>query len=254
MAGKKSEKRKYSHSRQLLDKRLGLLLMVPIAAVIFGITGIPFIRALYLSFTNKVVGVPERFIGFDNYLALFGDKIYWKSLYNTIIYTVGCITAKLALGLLLAVILNQKFRGKAFFRTALLIPWALPGMVAATTWRWMYDSTYGIINSLLLKAGLISLPIPWLSDPDITLLSTMIVNVWRGVPFFMFSLLGALQTLDGQIFEAAYVDGAGMFKRFWYITLPGISSVLGISTLLSTIWTFNDFENVFLIKIGRAHV
>ena len=97
MAGKKSEKRKYSHSRQLLDKRLGLLLMVPIAAVIFGITGIPFIRALYLSFTNKVVGVPERFIGFDNYLALFGDKIYWKSLYNTIIYTVGCITAKLAL-------------------------------------------------------------------------------------------------------------------------------------------------------------
>ena len=250
MAGKKSEKRKYSHSQQLLDKRLGLLLMVPIAAVIFGITGIPFIRALYLSFTNKVVGVPEQFIGFDNYLALFVDKIYWKSLYNTIIYTVGCITAKLALGLLLAVILNQKFRGKAFFRTALLIPWALPGMVAATTWRWMYDSTYGIINSLLLKAGLISLPIPWLSNPDITLLSTMIVNVWRGVPFFMFSLLGALQTLDGQIFEAAYVDGAGMFKRFWYITLPGISSVLGISTLLSTIWTFNDFENVFLITGG----
>ena len=89
MAGKKSEKRKYSHSQQLLDKRLGLLLMVPIAAVIFGITGIPFIRALYLSFTNKVVGVPEQFIGFDNYLALFGDKIYWKSLYNTIIYTVA---------------------------------------------------------------------------------------------------------------------------------------------------------------------
>ena len=180
-----------------------------------------------------MVGVPEQFIGFDNYLALFGDKIYWKSLYNTIIYTVGCITAKLALGLLLAVILNQKFR-----------------RVAATTWRWMYDSTYGIINSLLLTAGLISLPIPWLSNPDITLLSTMIVNVWRGVPFFMFSLLGALQTLDGQIFEAAYVDGAGMFKRFWYITLPGISSVLGISTLLSTIWTFNDFENVFLITGG----
>ena len=88
--------------------------MVPIAAVIFGITGIPFIRALYLSFTNKVVGVPEQFIGFDNYLALFGDKIYWKSLYNTIIYTVGCITAKLALGLLLAVILNQKFRERHF--------------------------------------------------------------------------------------------------------------------------------------------
>ena len=126
MAGKKSEKRKYSHSQQLLDKRLGLLLMVPIAAVIFGITGIPFIRALYLSFTNKVVGVPEQFIGFDNYLALFGDKIYWKSLYNTIIYTVGCITAKLALGLLLAVILNQKFRGRHFSGLRFLFPGHCP--------------------------------------------------------------------------------------------------------------------------------
>lgn len=250
MAGKHIEKSKYSHSQQLLDRRLGLLLMVPIVAVIFGITGIPFIRALYLSFTDKVVGIQEHFIGFDNYTALFRDKIYWKSLGNTMIYTVGCIAAKLGFGLLLAVVLNQKFKGKAFFRTVLLIPWALPGMVAATTWRWMYDSTYGIINSLLLKSGLISLPVPWLSDPDITLFSTMIVNVWRGIPFFMFSILGALQTLDGQIFEAAYVDGAGIFKRFWHITIPGISSVLGISTLLSTIWTFNDFENVFLITGG----
>lgn len=250
MEDKKPERKKCSHSQRLLDKRLGLLLMVPLVLVVFGITGVPFLKALYLSFTDKVVGLPEKFIGFGNYISLFGDKVYWKSLCNTLIYTVGCIGAKLGLGLLLAVILNQRFWGKSFFRTVLLIPWALPGMVAATTWRWMYDSTYGIINSLLLKAGLVSLPVPWLSDPHITLFSTMVVNVWRGIPFFMFSLLGALQTLDGQIFEAAYVDGAGMFRRFLYITLPGISGVLGISTLLSTIWTFNDFENVFLITGG----
>lgn len=241
---------KRAHSQQKIDRCLGLLLMVPIVMIIFGITGIPFIRALYLSFTDKVVGMQEQFIGFENYLSLFRDKVYWKSLNNTIIYTAGCIGAKLLLGLLLAVLLNQSFRGKGFFRTVLLIPWALPGMVAATTWRWMYDSTYGIINSMLLKAGMIDLPISWLSDPNITLFSTMIVNVWRGIPFFMFSLLGALQTLDHQVFEAAYVDGAGIFKRFWHITLPGISNVLGISTLLSTIWTFNDFENVFLITGG----
>lgn len=240
--------RKYS--QQMIDKWLGLLLMVPIVLIIFGITGIPFVRAVYLSFTNKVVGLKEEFIGLENYRSLFTDKIYWKSLNNTVIYTVGCIVAKLLAGLLLALLLNQNLRGKAFFRTVLLIPWALPGMVAATTWRWMYDSTYGIINSMLLKAGMIELPIPWLSNPGITLLSTMIVNVWRGIPFFMFSLLGALQTLDKQVFEAAYVDGAGAFKQFIYITLPGISSVLGISALLSTIWTFNDFENVFLITGG----
>jgi len=240
--------RKYS--QQMIDKWLGLLLMVPIVLIIFGITGIPFVRAVYLSFTNKVVGLKEEFIGLENYRSLFTDKIYWKSLNNTVIYTVGCIVAKLLAGLLLALLLNQNLRGKAFFRTVLLIPWALPGMVAATTWRWMYDSTYGIINSMLLKTGMIELPIPWLSNPGITLLSTMIVNVWRGIPFFMFSLLGALQTLDKQVFEAAYVDGAGAFKQFIYITLPGISSVLGISALLSTIWTFNDFENVFLITGG----
>lgn len=123
-------------------------------------------------------------------------------------------------------------------------------MVAAITWGRMYDSTYGTINSLLLKAELMGLPISWLNDPDTTLLGTMLMDVRRGIPFFMLSLLGALQTLDGQIFGAAYVDGAGMFKRFWYITLPGIPSVLGISTLLSTIWTFNNFESVFLITGG----
>lgn len=237
-------------SQSVKDKRLGLTLMVPITIIVFGIMGVPFIRAVYLSFTDKVVGLPETFVGFQNYLDLFKDPIYLKSLKNTAIYTVGCITAKLLLGLLWAVLLNRDFRGKSFFRTVLLIPWALPGMVAATTWRWMYDSTYGIINSMLLSIGIIDLPIPWLSDPRITLLSTMIVNVWRGIPFFMFSLLGALQTLDKQVYEAAYVDGAGVFKQFLKITLPSISDVIKVTTLLSTIWTFNDFENIFLITGG----
>lgn len=232
------------------DKRLGLLLMLPIVVVIFGVMGYPFFNAIYLSFTDKLVGMKEKFVGFDNYVKIFQDPIYWKSLTNTIIYTVGCIAAKLSLGLLWAVLLNRCFKGKAFFRTVLLIPWAIPGMVAATTWRWMYDSTYGIINSLLISLGVTKIGIPWLSDPDLTLLTTMIVNVWRGIPFFMFSILGALQTLDKQQYEAAYVDGAGALKQFWYITIPSISSVIGITTLLSTIWTFNDFENVYLITGG----
>lgn len=244
LAGKKYE------SQAKKDKRLGLILMIPIVLIIFGIMGYPFCRAIYLSFTDKLVGMKEHFVGFDNYIKLIQDKIYWKSLWNTIIYTVGCIAAKLAIGLLLAILLNRKFKGKAFFRTVLLIPWAIPGMVAATTWRWMYDSTYGIINSILITLGFTKVGIPWLSDPNITLLSTMIVNIWRGIPFFMFSILGALQTLDKQQYEAAYVDGAGAFKQFLYITIPSISNVLGITTLLSTIWTFNDFENVYLITGG----
>lgn len=232
------------------DHLFGFLLIIPIIIVIFGVMGYPFLRAVYLSFTDKVVGAKETFAGLKNYESLISDPIYWKSLKNTVIYTVGCIGAKFLLGLLLAVILNQSFKGKGFFRTVLLIPWAIPGMVAATTWRWMYDSTYGIINSLLIAAGITKVGVFWLSDTNLTLLSTMIVNIWRGVPFFMFSILGALQTLDKQQYEAAYVDGAGSLRQFWYITLPSITGVLGITTLLSTIWTFNDFENVYLITGG----
>lgn len=240
--------KKFSQTRS--DRRLGLLLMIPIAVTIFVVMGVPFVRAVYLSFTDKVVGKAEVFVGFQNYISLFKDPNYWKVLKNTLIYTVGSVGCKLMFGMVLAVILNKKLAGRGFFRTVLLIPWALPGMVAATTWRWMYDSTYGILNSLLLSWGVIDLPIAWLSNPDITLYSAMIVNIWRGVPFFLFSLLGALQTIDNQMYEAAYLDGAGPARRFWAITLPSISSVAKVTTLLSAIWTFNDFENVYLVTGG----
>ncbi|MFT4005373.1 MAG: sugar ABC transporter permease [Lacrimispora sp.] len=244
------EKERRTVSQTVKDRRLGLLLMIPIVIVIFIITGLPFLRALYWSFTDKVIGSREHFIFLDNYVKLFSDTVYWKSLRNTSVYTVGCVAVKLLVGLLWAVLLNQSFRGKAFFRMALLIPWALPGMVAAMTFRWMYDSTYGIINSVLINSGIVSLPIAWLSNPRIVLFSAMIVNIWRGVPFFMFSILGEMQTLDRQVYEAATVDGAGIFKQFRYITIPFISNVLKVTVLLSTIWTFNDFENVWLVTGG----
>lgn len=244
------EKERRTVSQSVKDRRLGLLLMIPIVIVIFIITGLPFLRALYWSFTDKVIGSREHFIFLDNYVNLFSDTVYWKSLRNTSVYTLGCVAAKLLVGLLWAVLLNQSFKGKAFFRTALLIPWALPGMVAAMTFRWMYDSTYGIINSILINLGIVSLPIAWLSNPRIVLFSAMIVNIWRGVPFFMFSILGEMQTLDRQVYEAATVDGAGIFKQFRYITIPSISNVLKVTVLLSTIWTFNDFENVWLVTGG----
>ena len=232
------------------DIRLALITMIPIVIIVFVIMGYPFLKAVYWSFTDKVIGKDPKFVGLKNYINLFHNRTYLKSLRNTFIYTFGCIIAKLGLGLLWAVLLNQNIKGKGFFRTALLIPWALPGMVAAMTWRWMYDGTYGIINSLLLRGGIVSMPVAWLSNPKLVLFSAMLVNIWRGVPFFMFSILGVLQTLDRQVYEAATVDGAGIFKQFWYITLPSISPVLKTTTLLSTIWTFNDFENIWLVTGG----
>jgi multiple sugar transport system permease protein len=160
------------------------------------------------------------------------------------------VGVKLVIGMILALTLNEDFKGRAIVRMLLLIPWALPGMVAAMTWKWMYNDTFGIINSILKNIGLIEVSIPWLSSKHLTLYSVIIVNIWRGIPFFIFSLLGGLQTIDGQLYEAAKIDGANMIRRFWSITVPSILPVISITTMLSSIWTFNDFENIWLITGG----
>lgn len=241
-------KRQYSYHKS--DRTLGYLLLIPTFVVIYVMIGYPLLNSIYLSLTDKVIGRQEQLVGFENYLNLFKDKTYWKVLRNTFIYTLITIISKLILGFGLALLLNDKFRGRTFFRTILLIPWAIPGMVAAQTWRWMYDSTYGIINSLLLKYHIIDMPILWLSNPKLTLYSVALVNIWRGVPFFLFSILGGLQMIDGELYEAAILDGANAFKRFTKITVPILFPVLNITTLLSTIWTFNDFENIYLVTGG----
>jgi multiple sugar transport system permease protein len=132
----------------------------------------------------------------------------------------------------------------------MLLPWAIPGMVAANTWKWIYNDQYGILNALLRRAGIISAPINWLGSMQLALLSVIIVNIWRGIPFFLFSVLGGLQTIDDQLYDAGKIDGANILHRFFYITLPSVMPVLAITTLLSTIWTFNDFDNIWLITGG----
>lgn len=224
--------------------------MLPVALVIFVVIGIPFVNSLYLSFTDKVVGMDPKFVGLKNYLYLFSDREYWKVLKNTLIFMVAGVGLKLVFGLILAVVVNETFFGRGFLRMILLIPWALSGMVAATTWRWMYDDTYGIINSLLLRWGIVDLPLPWTSGVHVVLVSVIIVNIWKGLPFFIFSLLGGLQTIDPQMYEAATIDGAGWLRQFFSVTIPSVMPVMTITTLLSSIWTFNNFESVFLVTGG----
>ena len=232
------------------EKTLGRMLVLPIFLLVFVLMGYPFINTLYISLTNKRVGYEPEFIGFKNYARLFADPTYWLVLKNTFVYMFLAVGMKLILGMILAITLNEKFPGRAIVRMLLLVPWALPGMVAAMTWKWMYNDTFGIINSLLKNIGLIEVSIPWLSSKHLTLYSVIIVNIWRGVPFFIFSLLGGLQTIDGQMYEAAKIDGANVLRRFWNITIPSIFPVISITTMLSAIWTFNDFENIYLITGG----
>jgi len=232
------------------EKALGRTLVLPIFLLVFVLMGYPFFNTLYISLTNKRIGYDPEFIGLQNYARLLKDPTYWLVLKNTFIYMSLSVGVKLGLGMILALTLNEKFIGRGIIRMLLLIPWAVPGMVAAMTWKWMYNDTYGIINSIFKNMGLIETSIPWLSSKYLTLYSVIIVNIWRGVPFFLFSLLGALQTIDAQLYEAAKIDGANVVTRFWNITVPSIIPVISITTMLSSIWTFNDFENIYLITGG----
>ncbi|NOU95538.1 ABC transporter permease subunit [Paenibacillus sp. LMG 31456] len=237
-------------SNRKSELALGYTSVMPIVIIIFVVIGIPFINALYLSLTDKTVGAEAHFIGFDNYREIFSDPIYWKVLKNTFVYFVTDVFFKLAIGMIFALTVNQQFFGRSIVRVLFLVPWAISGMVAALTWKWMYNDTFGIINKVLLDIGLIDSPVAWLSGANIALVSVIIVNIWRGIPFFLFSILGGLQTIDRQLYEAAKIDGAGTIRQFFSITIPSISSVIVITTMLSSIWTFNDFENIFLITGG----
>jgi multiple sugar transport system permease protein len=229
---------------------LGYTSVMPIIIVIFVVIGIPFFNALYLSLTDKTVGAEAHFIGFANYREIFTDPVYWKVLKNTFIYFMTDVFFKLVIGMIFALTLNQAFFGRSIIRVLFLVPWAISGLVSALTWKWMYNDSYGIINQLLLDSGLIQTPVAWLSGPSIALISVIIVNIWRGIPFFLFSILGGLQTIDRQMYEAAKIDGAGPIRQFFSVTIPSISSVIVITTMLSSIWTFNDFENIYLITGG----
>lgn len=232
------------------EKLLGMAFTFPLFILIFIIIGFPFFYTIILSFTDKRIGYPEQFIGLKNYINLVSDSLYWLVLKNTFIYTFSCIAIKLILGMIFALVLNEKFWGRSFVRVSLLLPWAIPGMVAAHTWRWMFNDQYGIINELLLRLNIINEHIPFLSSVKLTLISVMIVNVWRGIPFFLFSFLGALQIIDKELYDAGKVDGANIIQRFLHITIPSIAPVIFITTILSSIWTFNDFDNIWLITGG----
>jgi multiple sugar transport system permease protein len=194
--------------------------------------------------------MPPRFVGFRNYVDNWDDPLFRKTVYNSCVYTFSAVGLKLLVGLGLALILHQQFLARNFFRGLMLLPWIIPSVVTALTWRWMFDDMSGIINYVLMKLGIIDFPLAWLGLPHLAMPAVIITNVWRGFPFFGISILAGLQTIPLDQYEAAKVDGANVLKRFLHITLPGLKPVLIVTTLLSTIWTFNDFELVWVLTQG----
>lgn len=230
------------------DAQLGYLFVLPLLIFVLGMLAYPFFSALYLSLTKKLLGQPAEFIGFANYAELLTqDPRFRKVAVNSIVYTVCAVAAKLVIGMVMALVLNEDVKWRGFWRGLFLVPWAMPTVVTALTWRWIFDGTFGVLNYILKTLNIIQSPIPWLADPTFAMLAVILANTWRGFPFFGISLLAGLQAIPKELYEAAEVDGATVMQRFRFITIPGLFPIIIVTTMLSTIWTFNDFALPFII-------
>lgn len=228
----------------------GFLLVLPVLALLIGLVAYPFFYAIFISFTSKIVGAPGEWIGFDNFRYLSKSSSFTKSIRNTITMVVVSGVLKLVIGLGLALILNEQIRGRGLFRSFVLLPWAMPGFVAFLVWRLLFLPIGGGINLILEQTGLHSGIIDWLGQKSTAMPAVIIATVWRGFPFWCISFLAALQTVPSELYEAAKIDGASPVQRFRAVTLPHIRQVIFIVALLSTIWTANSFENIWIMTQG----
>lgn len=237
--------------RLLEDERwLAFVLLVPTMVLLGMFIAYPFVRGIMLSVTNSRVGVEGDFVGLANYYKIWNDSIFRTAVYNTLFYTAVTSVFKLALGLWLAILLNRNFRGKAFTRAFILLPFIIPTVLSTFAWKWMFDPTFSVINWTLYQLGAITGRINWLGDPDLAMASIIVVNIWRGVPFFAISLLAGLQTISPELNEAAAIDGAKPWHRFWYITWPLLLPVTMVVLLFSIVQTFADFQIVYVMTGG----
>src|ERR1700687_5939533 len=237
--------------RLLEDERwLALVLLVPTLVLLGMFIAYPFVRGILLSVSNSRVGVPGDFVGLANFYKIFNDGIFRTSVYNTFVYTGVTTVFKLALGLWLAMLLNRNFRGKAFTRAFILLPFIIPTVLSTFAWKWMFDPTFSVINWTLFHLGLITARINWLGDPDLAMTSIIVVNIWRGVPFFAISLLAGLQTISPELNEAAAIDGARPWNRFWYVTWPLLLPVTMVVMVFAVSQTFADFQLVYVMTGG----
>ena len=233
------------------EARFGYALLLPATVLIVVLVGLPFVRALWLSFHKKLLGAEDApWIGLQNYAALLNDATFWQAVKNTFVFTGGSIGSKLILGTLVALILNETLPFRGLWRSIVMLPYAMPTLVSILVWKWMYNDVSGVLSYLANQTGLVDHPILWLSDPDVAMPAVIAVNVWRGFPFFVITILAGLQTVPQELYDAAKMDGAGMWQRFWQVTRPGILPVVAVTTLFSAILTFNDFSIIWILTQG----
>lgn len=231
---------------------LPYVLLAPAVMITLFIVFFPMAQAVFTSLYDLILWKPNasRFVGFGNYVKLFADPVFWQSLWNTVIWIGLTVPLQMGLGLITALLLNREFPWRGLARALIIIPWALPSVVIALMWRWIYDPNTGVLNDILLYLSVVQTAVPWLADPGLALYAIIATLTWQGFPFFAVMILAGLQGIPKSQYEAASIDGATSWRQFVHITLPGIAPVLATAGLLRVIWVANSMDVIFVMTGG----
>jgi multiple sugar transport system permease protein len=230
---------------------LGVLLIAPTVLIFCAVIVYPLVSAIYLSlFSIYTPTLQGRFVGLGNYAALADSPEFWRSLLNTFIWTVLTLILQIVLGVAAALMLNQAIFLRSLARSLILFPYFVSTVVAVLVWRWLFNDLYGILNHTMMWVGLLEMPLDWLGSMPNAMASVVLVGAWKYFPFVVIAVLARLQTIPEQLYEAATIDGAGAWGRFWDVTLPQLRDVLVVVVLLRAIWDFKEFDLIYLLTGG----
>ncbi len=236
----------------LTEQQFAFLILAPAAVVIFGVVLIPLVTTFIYSLKNMELISAERgkFLGLWNYIHVLRAGWFWQALERTLYFTGVSVALETLLGLSIALLLNSRFVGAGFLRVLVIIPWAIPGIVNASIWKWIYNPEFGVLNAVLTRLHILSQYRAWLSDPFLAMNMVIVADVWKMTPFAVIFFLAALQFINTSLYEAATVDGAGAFGRFWHITLPAIVPTLSVVVIMRTVEKFKAFDIFYVITRG----
>ncbi|WP_448955429.1 carbohydrate ABC transporter permease [Labrys neptuniae] len=244
----------YDRQPMPLERRyalLGVALIAPAMLTLCAVIVYPLVSALYLSlFSIYTPTLKGNWVGLDNYAAVIGSQTFWYSLLVTIAWTCGTLILQVLFGVAMALLLNQNILFRSLARSLILFPYFVSTVVAVLVWRWLFNDLYGILSHILISIGLISQPVDWLGHMPNAIESVIAVGAWKFFPFVVIAVLARLQTIPEQLYEAATIDGAGVFGRFFDVTLPQLREVLAIVILLRAIWDFKEFDLIYLLTGG----
>ena len=224
--------------------------MVPAGLLLLVFLTYPLGLGTWLGFTDAKIGRSGHWVGLENFIFLFGDSVARLSLFNTLFYTLVASIFKFVLGLWLALLLNKRLPMQAFVRAVVLLPFIVPTALSALAFWWLYDAQFSVLSWALIKLGLIDSYISFLGDPWLARFSTIAANIWRGVPFVAITLLAGLQTISPSLYEAASLDGATDWQRFWHVTLPMLTPIIAVVMTFSVLFTFTDFQLIYVLTRG----